>query len=765
MKKIMKKTLSLVLALVMVLALAPMSAKAAPAATPQGAGTGDDPYVVTTDGTTYAILVEANGVAYVSTGDVYDATINGVASTMGEYSLKRGKTDYAPVESVDGVATITLEGSNMVMVCNLAEEANSIYLQATSGEGAGAPAGTMDDPEIVTMSKNEWTGALGAYLSVELAAGSQGYYYRYTAEETGAVIVSVDCVDAEWNLVGWMYYVNNATAGKYGDMHFSDDEEVVNTEIVPVEAGDVVDVFITTYDPADMWNNPAGIAYVNFGFATMGSSDYPEEAVVGEQNTVIEEGAYEYYYMYTATEDGTLTVTMGDNNAAGWSYSLYNFNKWEMTDYHTNTDEPVVMSDSIAVSAGDEVQIMIGTFDEENPWALPAGEVAWTLSFNAGAAGGEGDDDNEDIGGGSEDDGVVTYIEHTTGLTTDVETYELDNAYDYNIFVFEPTEIGKYTISSDNSVLGIVGYNWVEEYKLTDEVVCETSFEWNCTDVGQSIYVAVVSEDDVANITMEKVDAEITTIPTEYYENVETPEEFVFTWDLDALQYVDTFDGFVDDAYLGDDGYYHLNSEDGPIVFVDLDDAELGVSLAAVNNYGKLSYVEYVDGVAVLQTIFNDAFIEYAECADDDTALYPLTLDLAIMYYFVGLQNDWYSGNGFVTVGDADDAWMFACYYIDGLTSLDDSNTGDDNTGDDNTGDDNTGDNNTGDNNTGDNNTGDNNTGNNAGDNAGNNAGGNTSNNAGEAPQTGDATNVILWVAVLGLGAVAAVAGMKRKNA
>ena len=767
MKKIMKKTLSFVLALVMVLALAPMTAKAAPAALPAGTGTGDDPYVVTTDGTTYMVLLEANGIAFVSTGDVYDATIDGVASTTGEYSFKRGKTDYSPVESVDGIATITLEGSNMVMVCNLAEEENAVYLQATSGAGAGAPVGTMDDPEVVTMTENEYTGTLGANLSAELAAGSQGYYYRYTAEEAGAVIVGVDCADADWNPVGWMYYVNNSTAGKYGDMHFSDDEEVVYTEIVPVAAGDVIDVFVSTYNPEDMWNNPAGIAYVNFGFATTGSADYPEEAVAGEYNTTIKEGAGEYFYMYTATEDGKLTVTMGDNNAAGWSYSLFNYNTWAMTDYHTSADDPVVMSDGLFVSAGDEVEIAIGTCNPDEPWSLPAGEVAWTLSLEAGATGDEGGDGNEDIGGGSEDDGVVSYIEHTTEITPDVEMYVLDKWYDYNVFVFAPAEPGKYTISSGNSTIGIVGYFWIDEYKLTDEFVCEDTIVWNCTDVGQSVYIAVVSEDDIANITIVQGEVEDNSIPVYDYENSVKPEKFVFPADVNDLLYVDTFDGVVDGAVLGEDGYYHLNSEDGPILFVDLDDAELGVSLAAVNSFGKLSFVEYVDGVAVSQTVFNNAYMEYEACADDDTALYPLTDDLIIMYSYVGVQNDWYSGNGFVTVGDDEDAWMFACYYVEDLTTLGDDNTGDDNTGDDNTGDDNTGDDNTGDDNTGDNNTGDNNTGdnntgdNNTSDNTGNNAG----NNAGEAPQTGDSTNVILWVAVLGLGVVAAVAGMKRKNA
>lgn len=750
----MKKTLSFVLALVMVLALAPMTAKAAPAATPSGTGTGDDPYVVTTDGTTYMVLLEANGVAFVSTGEVYDATVTGVASTMGEYSFKRSMMDWSPVESVNGEATITLEGSNMFMVCNLTEEANAVYLQVVGGEGTGTPAGTWDNPEIVTMSKNEWTGAYGAYLSVELGAGSEGYYYRYVATEAGAVTVGVDCADADWNPVGWMYYVNNATAGKYGDMHFSDDEEVVYYDLVPVSEGDVVEVFVNTYNPEDMWSNPAGIMYVNFGFSTPGSSDYPEEVVVGEQNTTIKEGAYEYYYMYTATEDGKLTVTMGENNACGWSYSLYNYNTWYMTEYHTSADDPVVMSDGLDVSAGDEVQIAIGTYDVENPWALPAGEVAWTLSFETGTAGG---DDNEGEGGDSEDDGVVTYIEHTTGLTPDNEMYVLDKGYDYNVFEFAPTETGKYTITSENSTLGIVGYVWVDEYKLTDEFVCENTIVWNCTDVGQSIYVAVVSEDNIANITMEKADAEIHTIPTVYYENTVKPEEFVFTWDETLLEYVDTFDGVVDEAVLGADGYYHLNSEDGPILFVDLDDAELGVSLAAVNNYGKLSYVEYADGEAVGQIVFNDAYMEYAACADGNTALYPLTDDLIIMYALVGMQNDWYSGNGFVTVGDADDAWMFACYYVDGLTTLDDDNTGDDNTGDDNTGD---------------------NTGNNAGDNVGGvtdgNAGGESDGNAGgesdgntdKAPETGDASNVVLWISILGLGVVAIASSvvMKKRN-
>ena len=97
------------------------------------------------------------------------------------------------------------------------------------------------------------------------------------------------------------------------------------------------------------------------------------------------------------------------------------------------------------------------------------------------------------------------------------------------------------------------------------------------------------------------------------------------------------------------------------------------MSLVGANTYGQLTYVEYdEDGNVVSKTHYATAFEEYAACAytDESGAMYyPLTVDLMVMFQNVGANNGWYGEYGFVG-GDLEDAWMFACYYDEEVTTI-----------------------------------------------------------------------------------------------
>jgi len=56
---------------------------------------------------------------------------------------------------------------------------------------------------------------------------------------------------------------------------------------------------------------------------------------------------------------------------------------------------------------------------------------------------------------------------------------------------------------------------------------------------------------------------------------------------------------------------------------------------------------------------------EYFNCADAETGVYPLTVDLIEMFTRIGAYHNWYGEDGFLG-GDLEDAWMFACYYNEG---------------------------------------------------------------------------------------------------
>ena len=89
------------------------------------------------------------------------------------------------------------------------------------------------------------------------------------------------------------------------------------------------------------------------------------------------------------------------------------------------------------------------------------------------------------------------------------------------------------------------------------------------------------------------------------------------------------------------------------------------MNLVDAMGYGQLNYVVTEDGETVEIIDYNAAFGAYAECADEETGLYPLTEDLMEIYKKVGEYQGWYGEDGWVG-GIEEDSWMFACYYLEG---------------------------------------------------------------------------------------------------
>ncbi len=269
----------------------------------------------------------------------------------------------------------------------------------------------------------------------------------------------------------------------------------------------------------------------------------------------------------------------------------------------------------------------------------------------------------------------VTY-EIMGELEVGTKTYE-SSVLDYTVIYFEPAERGKYTISTTNSLVAIVSYNglWITT-EPTAQTVTETSIIFECNALGQSVFVAALSKAEGIDITVSYEKNEIYNYPIYHYETKHHPEAFVLAGNADELEYVNVEDGVEDLAVLGADGFYHLNSEKGPILYASLDDPM--VSFYNMREPGQLSSVVYKeDGTVDYKVDYNAAFDEYWACSDVNTALYPLTADLIIMFCDIGYFHGWYGEDGWLGSAD-EDAWMFACRYFepygdadgDGVVSL-----------------------------------------------------------------------------------------------
>lgn len=247
-----------------------------------------------------------------------------------------------------------------------------------------------------------------------------------------------------------------------------------------------------------------------------------------------------------------------------------------------------------------------------------------------------------------------------TYLSEGTAEYVLDAEYKYTVFTLEPSEVGKYTVSVADGLIGIVSPNgmWIT-VDPSPESVKDTSVTWECNSVGQGIMVAVVSGGETASITVLREEIVIVEIPVTVYENKATLSPFVYHGNVDDFDYVNIDDAFIDTAVLGKDGYYHLNYAQGPILYVCLTDSTL--SLAGALSYGQLREMIIENGVIVEKIDYNAAVEEYLEYADDD-GFYPLTEDLITILKGAGKQLGWYGEDGWLG-SDKEDAWMYLCSY------------------------------------------------------------------------------------------------------
>lgn len=218
-------------------------------------------------------------------------------SGEGEFTVNYNGNTYT---SENGTLTTTaISGSMMSPVTFTLVNGSA---DATYTVSFAAPVGSMDNPDTLVLD----------YNYANIAAGSQGYYYTWTAEEAGILTVSMP----ESN--GWTYTINNLTAGTYGDTQWSDSDPVVNPATVEVAAGDQLQIIVNSYDPADMWNNPAAELAIYASFTTLPGTegnpilfvDQNAETDSIEDQMAVPAGATLYY----TGRVGGLTMTVNAEN-------------------------------------------------------------------------------------------------------------------------------------------------------------------------------------------------------------------------------------------------------------------------------------------------------------------------------------------------------------------------------------------------------------------------------------------------------------------
>ena len=135
-------------------------------------------------------------------------------------------------------------------------------------------------------------------------------------------------------------------------------------------------------------------------------------------------------------------------------------------------------------------------------------------------------------------------------------------------------------------------------------------------------------------------------------------------------------------VYNENDGYYHLNTVDGPIIYIRISSAvvESSTSTETIYKYlpsfiamcetGRLGKVFYDEsGAVIAKESYNDMLYQYAELCGTN-GMYPLNKQLAQAIKNIGEHNGWFDLNSeFHIFGDEaasvveENAWLFACAY------------------------------------------------------------------------------------------------------
>ena len=255
-----------------------------------------------------------------------------------------------------------------------------------------------------------------------------------------------------------------------------------------------------------------------------------------------------------------------------------------------------------------------------------------------------------------------------------------------NYFIFTPEESGTYKFTTSDPA-DVISY-WGGSVHFISDMTNGTNYADNAytlnikeSMLGVSCIVGVAGTEDCILLITRTGDAVLdeTDIEPEIYEAKTPPTPYTLTLsEGQSLTYVDITGATSDyNLVLGADGYYHLNSADGPIMYVNLGPSAPYVSfykMLGYEGFGGTSFAKTFrdeNGVFLRKEEYTACMCQYVECVDDKGyGVYPMTEDLYYMLRNGGEYKGWWdSTNPSYLFGELEGlnpeiAWMFCCCYI-----------------------------------------------------------------------------------------------------
>lgn len=631
----MKKLISIALVLAMVLAILPVVALAAPA---------NGPYCVCGSKTLTGFDWSPNAMPnrMTKSGTVFTKVYPNVEA--GEYeffitpcnSSKFWGEDGGKVKFTNGfVADVTITfdpATEKITVEGMGVGAVAFNAESITAVGGGKDGFLNDVDWNPAYAANHMTNNEGVWTIEYPSVKAGTYEFKFAANDSwtdnwgyGGTVANDTWVDAVYN-------------------------SATNASIVVEKDGSSVQLFLdlSTYNAAT--NSGAKMKV----FVLPPLDDEPIMIEEGSADLKSETDSESVAVTYKPLRDGKLIIAFGACNP-GWAYNV------EMPDGTATlpTSGKETASFEQDVFAGQTYKVYLFAYNPDL-FSFADGSISYSVSFVNADVSHDVEKEAYDFAGT-----LKLGANNVTALDTAVNT----------LYEFEPTATGVYSFTAPEGVK--IG-NWgMPSNPIDHSGDSKTNVvEWTCTAVGQSVLIGITADTTIT--VAKKAEAEVgEQIDYVVYENVHTPSENQLI-NLDEKEPTPVDITKPQTVVKDSDGFYHLNSVDGPIVFVNLSNEGFDFIQGFFGGYGAhtMRGKHTVDGVDYYYD-FLEAMREYATIiynADNDNCLYPMTEDLAIFLKAYGGYQGWFDPNktsyeAIQGEHNADSAWLVACCYLEEITS------------------------------------------------------------------------------------------------
>lgn len=260
-------------------------------------------------------------------------------------------------------------------------------------------------------------------------------------------------------------------------------------------------------------------------------------------------------------------------------------------------------------------------------------------------------------------------------------------------FLYTPTSTGlfEFSVLGTDAAIGYYGTNFaVMDHTITEVVDNKFTISVRAANLGDETsgtFVAVIGIDPSETdgvLCIERIGEpnwSVSDEPWTIYETTATLSSYTLPAgtklaEFDLTASTDTYNIVYNEA----DGFYHLDSENGPLVYVQLggtesENAGYAAPFQVILTHENVSrYFYNDDGKFIKKESYSKCLREYIEYMDAESGVYPLTEDLKYIIQNRGIQSGWFDpeNKGYLFVDSSgahvpginnEISWLFMCRY------------------------------------------------------------------------------------------------------